>query len=166
MKEEEWRDIAGYEGKYQVSNLGHVKSLNYGRTGKERILSLRTCKGGYLLVNLCKNGIVKCYSVHRLVARAFIENPDNLPQVNHKNQVKTDNTVQNLEWCTAEYNIRYSDICGKGRKSVGCYKNGELIKVYPSLNSVKKDGFNDGNVYSVLKGNRKFHGGYQWKYIE
>ena len=87
-----WKDIQGYEGKYKVSNLGNVKSLNYNRTKKEHILKTRLC-GGYLYVVLSKNCICKNWSIHRLVATAFINNPDNLPQVNHIDENKTNNRV-------------------------------------------------------------------------
>ena len=105
MTEEEiWCPIRGYEGIYEVSDQGRVKSIGYG---KERILrpGRNTC--GYLLVGLRKNREQKWYLVHRLVAQAFIPNPDNLPQVNHKDENKTNNSVQNLEWCDRKYNCNY-----------------------------------------------------------
>ena len=95
-----WKDIPGYEGKYQVSNDGKVRSLNYKRTGKTKILKQNTNKDGYKTLLLCKNGKVKAYYIHRLVAIVFIPNPHNLPSVNHLNEVKTDNRVENVEWCT------------------------------------------------------------------
>ena len=109
--EEEWRDIVGYEDKYQISNLGRVKSLkdSWGNC-REKILKLRYDKDGYLIVNLCKNNKVNTQKVHRLVAEAFIPNPDNLPEVNHKIddfEHRSDNRVENLEWCTSEYNNNY-----------------------------------------------------------
>lgn len=102
-----WKDIEGYEGCYQVSNFGNVKSLNYMHTGKEQILKLKTKKSGYLQVNLCKDGKIKTYTIHRLVAKAFVENPDNLPQVNHIDEDKTNNRFDNLEWCDQKYNNNY-----------------------------------------------------------
>lgn len=114
MEEEVWRDIDGYEG-YQVSNLGNVRSLD--RTVKKEDGTVRFLKGkilkqfpsnrGYLLVRLCKDGKGKTYSVHRIVAKAFIPNERNLSECNHKSEVKTDNRAQNLEWCNREYNINY-----------------------------------------------------------
>ena len=106
MKEEIWRDIKGYEGLYQVSNLGRVKSLNYNHTKKEKILNLANSKG-YLHVTLYKNSKYKIYKVHRLVAIHFIENPNSYSQVNHKDENKQNNKVENLEWCTQEYNNNY-----------------------------------------------------------
>ena len=103
--EELFRDVAGYEGLYQVSNLGNVKSLNYLNTGQVRILKQRKHTDGYLQINLWKEGKMKTHYVHRLVAQAFIENPDNLPEVNHIDENKQNNRVDNLEWCEHTYNM-------------------------------------------------------------
>lgn len=101
---EQFKTILGYEGLYEVSNFGNVKSLWYG---KDKILKPQADGGGYLFVWLCKDGKQKIHKVHRLVASAFIPNPDNLSQVNHKDEDKTNNRVDNLEWCTQEYNLNY-----------------------------------------------------------
>lgn len=102
-----WKDIEGFEGLYQVSNDGKVRSLGNNKSRKTKILKQVTNNCGYKLVGLYKNGKGKFYTVHRLVAQAFISNPNNWPQVNHKNEVKDDNRVCNLEWCTQEYNCNY-----------------------------------------------------------
>ena len=102
-----WRDIPGYEGKYQVSNTGQVRSLNYNHTGKTKILKQGTTIHGYKQVILYKDGKHKRYSVHRLVAQAFIPNPNNLPQVNHKDENKTNNVAWNLEWMSHKDNCNY-----------------------------------------------------------
>ena len=102
-----WKEIPNYEGKYQVSNTGKVRSLNYKRTGKTKILKIREDKNGYTVVTLTKNSKKKTYSVHRLVAQAFIPNPNDLPEVNHKDENPANNFYTNLEWCTHEYNINY-----------------------------------------------------------
>lgn len=111
---EEWKPVVGYEGLYEVSSLGRVRSLdryvknNYSywlRKGK--VLSPEKNKDGYLLVSLCCNGKRYLRTVHRLVAEAFIPNPDNLPEVNHINEDKSNNRVENLEWCTRKYNINF-----------------------------------------------------------
>ena len=108
-----WKWIPGYEGYYMVSTHRRVKSLNYrGNTGKTKILKQSTDRNGYKKVGLRKNSKVKVYLVHRLVAQAFIPNPNNLSEVNHKDENKTNNAVWNLEYCTHEYNINY----GTGNK--------------------------------------------------
>ena len=105
---EEWKDIKGYEGRYQVSNLGRVKSLNYNRTNREKILSLnKHNKNGYYSVQLSKSNVCKRFLVHRLVAESFIDNPNNYKEVNHKDENKSNNCVSNLEWCDRKYNVNY-----------------------------------------------------------
>lgn len=99
---EEWRAVPGYEGLYEVSNMGNVRNVR-----RNTLLKLSKNNNEYIRVCLCKNCIRTLLSVHRLVAQAFIPNPNNLPQVNHKDEDKTNNNVDNLEWCTAKYNINY-----------------------------------------------------------
>jgi len=108
-----FKDIKGYEGIYQISNLGIVKSLTHypkGRTGKQtgRVLKQITDKKGYVRVSLSKNGTRFNTSVHRLVALTFIPNTKNKPQVNHINGIKNDNRIKNLEWCTGSENVIHS----------------------------------------------------------
>lgn len=102
-----WKDIPEYEGLYQVSNLGDIKSFNYRGHGEIKILKQSTDKKGYKYVRLFKNGEGKTYKVHRLVAMLFIPNPNNLPIVNHIDECKSNNMVSNLEWCTLVYNNAY-----------------------------------------------------------
>lgn len=102
-----WKDIEGYEGLYQVSNFGNVKSLNYNRSGKENILKPQKNENKYLHISLCKNKKQKTFLLHRLVALAFLKNPQNFPCINHKDENKENNHVDNLEWCTHEYNLKY-----------------------------------------------------------
>lgn len=101
---EEWRPINGYEGLYEVSNLGRVKSLSYKNTKEERILKIFKDKDGYLMVNLSNNKITCRFRVHRLVAEAFIPNPENKPCVDHINTIKNDNRIENLRWVTYKEN--------------------------------------------------------------
>lgn len=106
---EKWVDIAGYKGLYQISSCGNVRSFVSAR-GKRKIPKLlkpEVLKKGYLRVPLCKDYSKERYMVHRLVAMAFIPNPDNLPYINHKDENKSNNNVDNLEWCTGEYNTNY-----------------------------------------------------------
>lgn len=165
MMKEEWRDVKGYEGKYQVSNLGRVKSLNYRHTGKEQFLKPGKNGNGYLFVNLYKNGVVKHFRVHRLVGSAFIPNPDNFSEINHKDEVKTNNSVSNLEWCSRQYNNTYAEKHRRHCKKIAGYKDNKLVKIYDAVIDVDKDGFHHQNVREVLKGKRKSSGGFQWKYL-
>ena len=161
MMKEIWKDIEGFEGKYQISNLGRVKSLNYRKTGKEKILKLTKDKKGYLRISLKNNKKLKGFKVHRLVAETFISNPDNLDQVNHKDENKQNNSIQNLEWCDNRYNKRYSSA-----KKVACFKNNKLIKVYDTIIDTEKDGFKISAVCQCCIGNRNSHHSYQWRYID
>ena len=124
---EEWKDIIGYEGLYQISNKGRVKSLGNKFKRKEKILSLNQNPEGYVNVGLHKNGINKKYSVHRLVANAFINNPYNKKQVNHINGIKNDNSINNLEWCTNKENMEH------------CVKKGLRNRYAKKIQAIKKE---------------------------
>lgn len=172
--EEVWKDIEGYEGLYQVSNKGNVKSLNYNKTKKEKKLKPGIVGSGYLQVNLCKNKTIKHFLVHRLVANAFLPNPQNFPCVNHIDECKTNNVVTNIEWCTNKYNSNYgtciqrchkAQINGKRSKSVGAFKNGELVFTFPSTKEAGRQGFNQGAVASCCRCEIKSHKGYIWSYL-
>ena len=175
MKNEEWRDVVGYEGLYQLSDQGRVKSLArqncLGRTVKERILKSRTNRYGYMEVNLCADGKRKMLKVHRLVCQAFHDNPDNKPEVNHVNEDKTDNRACNLEWCTRRENLNHGTRNERSRKSlskpVGQYTlNGELVKVWPSAIEVQRQtGFSQGYICNTVRGKYKQAYGYIWKYV-
>ena len=166
---EEWKDIQGFEGKYMVSNLGRVKSLERMKwVGKsyykapERILKAVKARG-YLRVMLCKDGKGKWYPVHRLVAIAFIPNPYNLPEVNHKDEDKKNNCVQNLEWCSSQYNMEYSH----GKAIIGINKINGLILEFPSIQEASRQtGINYKNINHCLKGRSKSAGGYVWYYAD
>ena len=152
--EEIWKDIKGYDGLYQVSNLGNVKSLNFNHfPNKQKILKPRNA-GRYNKQNVL---------IHRLVAEAFIPNPNNYPCINHKNKNTYDNKINNLEWCTHKYNMRYSLA-----KKVNQYDlQGNYIKTWDCI----KDASNELNIrnYSIslcCKGKYKNVGGFKWKYTE
>lgn len=167
---ENWKDIKGFEGLYQVSDLGRVKSLNYMRTGTERVLVGNKGKNGYLIVNLCKDGKQKSRLVHRLVATAFIPNSDGLPQVNHKDECKTSNAVTNLEWCDGKYNTNYGTGIERRAKakSKAIYQytlGGSLVRSYPSLTEAgHRTGYGYGNISACCLGKLKQAYGYLWSY--
>lgn len=127
MEQETWKDIEGYEALYQVSDIGRVRSLDRFGKGRGDVQSRRVFHGQILLqpiyrdlypsVSLCKNGKVKRFYTHRLVALAFNPNPSGKPQINHINGVKTDNRAENLEWCTTQENSMHS--CESGLSKVG-----------------------------------------------
>lgn len=177
--EEEWRDINGYEGLYQVSNTGRVRSLGKWIDRKckgkkwqeEKILKPKINKKGYQSVCLYKNGVKKLFQVHRLVAQAFIPNPNNYPCVNHKNEIKDDNRVDNLEWCTVKYNNIYNGrqkrITAKRKKiTLQIDQNtNEIIKEWSSIKEVEKElGLPGGNISMCCNGKRKICGGYKWQF--
>ena len=132
--EENWKDIEEYEGLYQISDKGRIKSIGYG---KERILNLKRNTKGYLQVNLSKNGEHKWCLIHRLVALAFLSNPNNLPQVNHKDEDKTNNKVENLEWCDSKYNNNYGTKIQRQSEKISkpvlqYTKDGKFVKEWKS----------------------------------
>ena len=179
MTEEVWRDVKGYEGLYQVSDQGRVKSLErtfINKIGRERYVKECFLKpgadgGGYLRVGLCDGEKRKTFKVHRLVCEAFHENPDNKPQVNHINEIKTDNRASNLEWATARENSNFgtrNERLGKAQsKPVGQYTlDGDLIKAWQSTNEVQRQtGFSQGNISLAANGKYKQAYGYIWKYV-
>ena len=159
MQNEIWKDAPGFPG-YQVSNAGRVRSFY-------RVLAPDSIKG-YYRVRLYRNGRVSRIYIHRLVAMAFVPNPDGLPQINHKNEIKTDNRVENLEWCTAKYNNAYGtgrERAAKSRsKAVGQYTTGGiLVATYDRIKDAREK--YGSHIFSVLSGKRKTAGGFVWKYI-
>lgn len=162
---EEWKDIKGYEGLYQVSNLGRVKRLH---GGSERMLKQGKQPNGYMTVHLYRDGKRKAYRVHRLVAEVFISNPENKPEVNHFDEDKTNNMVSNLEWCTRKENINYGTRNERLSKAIKAIDigNGEYNH-YKSINDcARKLGVNRGNIYKCLHGQRRHVGGYVFEYCE
>lgn len=167
LPNEVWKLIDCFDN-YQISNWGRVKRLKgYGCT-KERLLKLAKVKGGYLQVKLCKDGISKIFLVHRLVAQHFIDNPNNLQEINHKSEDKTDNRVQNLEYCDRKYNNSYGTRNGRIAetlsKSVLQYSlDGTFIKEWQSTIEIKRQlGF--GHISECCNGKYKQMYGFIWKY--
>ena len=167
--DEIWRDIDGYEGLYQVSNKGRVKSLKWG---KERILKPHDNGIGYLRVALRKESSLKFIIIHRLVAQAFIPNLENKPQVNHKDENKKNNCVENLEWATAKENSNHgtrNERVGDSRsKPILQYsKSGEFIREWKSAAEVERVlRINNSDIIACCRGKRKSAGGFVWKYKE
>lgn len=160
---EHWKEIAGFEGIYEVSDQGRVKSLGNDKSRKEKILKPGKKRDGYLHVGLCKYGHRKYLLVHRLVADAFIQNPNNLDTVNHKDEDKTNNAASNLEWMTRADNKRYS-----ANKAVQMIdkQTGELLATFPSTNEADRvTGINQGSISQCCNGKQKSAGGYIWKYL-
>lgn len=189
---EVWRSVKNYEGFYEVSNYGNIRSVDryiVGKRNKTYTLKGRIKKksiggNGYHIVTLSKNGLDKQMLVHRLVASAFIENKNNLPVINHKDEDKLNNHVDNLEWCTYTHNNRYGSVREKTRATikklghmvpVNKYDiNGNFICKYESLSEAKREtGVHIQNIsiaikgYEVVNGKRvnvSHAGGYKWEY--
>ena len=180
VEKEIWRNISGCPD-YQVSNLGRVKSMErkvkgkFGsiRTLKEKILKPRKNRYNYLQVFLCKEGNGKNMYIHRLVCDAFIPNPYNLPEINHKDENPLNNNVENLEYCDRLYNCNYgnrnnriskSNTNGKKSKAVICLETG---LIYSSTREIQRQsGFKQSSISQCCNGKRKTCGGYHWKYVE
>ncbi len=154
-----WATIKGFEGLYEVSNYGNVRSLKFG---KIKYLKPADDGNGYYFVNLSKNGIVKNFKIHRLVANAFIDNPNNYPQINHIDEDKTNNKASNLEWCNSKHNIRYS----QARQVMGIGENGRKTILLGATVDGEKMGFSYSNISKAANG--KFHkiGNHKYKGIE
>lgn len=190
--QEVWKDIPNYEGLYQVSNLGKIKSLerkvkkyNGERIVRERILK-QSYEKKYMHVQLSKNGKTITRLVHRLVAETFIDNPNNLKEVNHIDANTRNNNVNNLEWCTRYENMQHAKQMGLIKHNSGekCYwykkygkehtrskkiiqltKQGIKIKEWDSLADVERElNIKKGNICKCCKGERKTTGGFKWEY--
>lgn len=169
--QEIWKDIKEYYGLYQVSNMGNVKSLNYLHTGEEKILRPIVGRDGYLRVNLYKNNNHKNLLIHRLVLMTFnpIDNMDKF-EVNHRDENKKNNNLDNLEWCSRSYNINYGSRTQKTAKPVVQLDptTNEVINVYCSAREAEKQGFNQGAITQCCKNRYTKHSpniylGYKWQ---
>ena len=178
-----WRPVRDFEGLYEVSNLGLVRSVDrtvrganamsdsYPINRKGRVLKQSMATNGYLFVVLCKDGKHTHTNVHRLVAETFIPNPDNLPEINHKDENKSNNVVSNLEWCDRSYNVNYGTSLEKrSRKCFKCIEqltlDGQHVAFYKTLTeAVRKTGANKVSICSVCNGRYKTAMGYRWRYV-
>ena len=170
-----------YEGLYKVSNWGKILNLNYRRTGRAKLMNTGETKGGYLQVTLCKNKeYKKCY-VHRLVAETFLENPENLPQVNHKDEDKTNNFVflnedgsvdkekSNLEWKSPKGNCNHGtrnerSAKARSKRVLQLSLDGELIREWDSTRECGRNGFCQSHVSACCRGEEKTHKGFCFMY--
>ena len=180
---EVWQDIPDYEGLYQASTYGRIKSVERicvrGRGGAqtlpEKLLKF-SIRRGYCAVHLCKNGMVKTFAVHKIIALTFLPNYFNLPCINHKSEVKTSNQVWNLEWCTTYYNnnygsrnIRSKETQQKNPKLGKIVKQfsleGKLVATYQSTGqAARENGFSKGNIINACLGKYKQRYGFIWRY--
>ena len=172
-----------YEGLYKVSNLGRILSLNYNHTGKAKLRNPVEMPNGYLQVGLSKNKKTKTCYVHRLIAETFLPNPENLLEVNHKDEDKTNNFVflnedgsadkekSNLEWCDRKYNNNYGTrterfIKTMSKKVLQFSKTGEFIREWESTRECGRNGFDQGAVSACCRGERKTHKGFLWMFAD
>lgn len=164
-----WKDIEGYEGLYKVSNEGDVYSLR-----RKKCMSLINDKDGYKKINLVdRTGKMHTYQVHRLVAKAFISNPENYRCINHKDEIKHHNNVENLEWCTHRYNSNYGTIKekiskGNSKAVVQLTKDDEIVMIWQSATECAKElGFTQGEISRCCHGARNnLYKGFVWKFAE
>lgn len=185
METEIWKDIDGFEGHYQVSNLGQIRSLDrfikdarlLKRFEAGQIIPARLKNNGYLHVRLSKDGVHKFFLVHRIVAKTFISNPNNLPEVNHKKGIKTDNRASELEWATSKENTQHSIANGltpkvkrgaenKNSKPIlQMDMNHNIIKVFPNAREAEKEtGASNKNIAACARGKAKSAKGFLWRY--
>lgn len=181
-----WKDIQGYEGLYQVSNYGNVRSLNYRHHGGVHNLKQLELPEGYLFVNLYKNKKAKMFYVHRLVGQAFLENPHNYPEINHIDENKKNCKVNNLEWCSSKYNTNYSRLKhperyftsfnGMRTNKKSKYSNlivnqinedGILIKQWNNISEIVRElGYHNTAITECCLNKRKRAYGFKWEFAD
>lgn len=172
MEIEIWKDIKGYEGIYQVSNLGRIKSLNFNQQKYEKILKPQKAKHGYYLISLKGNQKL----LHRIVAQTFIDNPNNEKVVNHKDGNKLNNNVENLEWCSYSDNLKHAynnklkiATSNHLKKKVIQYDTkGNFIKIWDCIKDIEKElNIKHSNISKCCKHKIHFNtaGGYKWEYL-
>ena len=181
-----WKDIKNLEGKYQVSNLGNIMSLNYRGTGKAKLMKPRDNGNGYLQVGFWQNRKKDNFYIHRLVAQAFLPNPENKPEVNHKIDTEegkkinivylnedgsVDEEKSTIEWCTHEYNNNYGTRTlrvakAKSKPVLQFTLDGKFVKEWESVRECGRNGFTASSVAACCNGKLKSHKGYIWRYKE
>lgn len=178
MEKEIWKSVKGFEGAYEVSNLGKVRSVDRivvypdgkPRLKKGKELSQATSRGGYNAILICTQKERKNYLVHRLVAEAFIPNPENLPCINHKDENKHNNCVENLEWCTHQYNNNYGEHTKKiakhfARPVIQLDMNGNFIARFESSwDAQRATGIFQGGICNVANHKKNSAGGFKWEW--
>ena len=163
-----WVDIDGYDGLYSISNLGRVMSHH---RSKHRLLRPRINNKGYVLVNLCKNGGMKTFKIHVLVAKHFLANPHGLTEINHKDEDKTNNRFDNLEWCTRSYNVNYGTRISRQRKAlikgvIQFSRSGDMIATYDSITQARQStGLSVSHIAACCKKKVPTAGGFVWRYL-
>lgn len=170
-----WKEVDGYNGRYEVSTHGRIKSYAQDKTNGKIKVGNPTKKGYLTFLFYDGNGHKKWIPVHRIVAMAFIDNPDNLPQINHKDEDKTNNYVSNLEWCTNEYNNHYGTriqrvteanmCCASTSKKVYSVDSSGQIEYFDSIGEAeRRTGNSHCNIVRALKGRRNTCGNRKWFY--
>ena len=163
---EVWKNVVEYEGVYEVSNLGNVRRIFTNHT---RMLKPILTHNGYYNISLCRDSKVHSKRLHRIVAEAFIDNVENLPVINHKDEDKLNNKASNLEWCSVKYNTNYGTGLSRGaqkrNKPIYQYdKDRNFIQEWKSLTEASNAGYSAGNISQCCNGKRKYHKNYIWCY--
>lgn len=164
-----WKDIEEYEGLYQISNLGNIKSKK--RQGTNGTVTKHLSKIGYYTVDLYKNSKRQTKYLHRLIAETFILNPNNLRCINHKNGIKTDNRIENLEWCSHSENNKHAYYLGlktncKKIKQIDL-ETEEVLNIFYSMNeAARKTNISQSAISFCCNNKRKTAGGYIWKFAD
>lgn len=176
---ENWKPVVGYEGLYEVSDTGKVRSLNWRKRGITKELFLKPHNRGYLMVELANHGKKKAFTVHRLVANAFIENPNGYATINHKDENKKNNNVDNLEWCSLEQNIKMylenhpdrKKGSGGRRKRKRCCPivqktlDGDIVKKWDCARDIFiETGMSDWSISQCCRGKQRTAYGFKWQY--
>lgn len=185
LNNEEWRDVVGYEGYYMVSSYGRVISLsryvewnNYAKWTEPHLMYQYRKQKGYFTTVFKRNGVKKCVSIHRVVAAAFVPNPNNFPCIDHINDNPLDNRACNLQWCTHKMNnskehhrvsaskAMKGTISPKRKPVVRLSLNGELLQTYQSMTHPEQEGYSHSAIHQVIHNKANAHRGFKWMYLE